>query len=408
MIIFEEITNLFIIILIQIVMIRLRAAASIFALALLCACDDEKTTEQPSPEPPFIEPVAEMIECVNANVVYYGDDGDTEVSDLWKVMLYTDMDIDNTGNPIGPGKIVCISCNVDLADGLDVTKLPGTYTATTSTSDFRPGTFNDGRMQTIDLPGGAIELPDFSFFGDLAEGETSFDADLLRGGYCRIADNGDGTYTISGIMVGTKFIKRYFTYTGTIDPVDRSDGKQELLPNTNLTGDIALEGLAKARLQDMGDYYFLQDQSYRLFRLMVADEGVDISQTNASGEGRYLKLEFFVEWDADVEQGLPEGVYPMCKRNDDGGIYRSEIVPWRTLPGKPDQFNSPDGSWYQKITADGGMQEYARLAAGKVTVERIDGVDGGRHIIVELQDCDTAAPHTVKCEIDMVGTQMKP
>lgn len=388
-------------------MIRLRVVAAALAVAMLSACDDDKSSEQPLPEPPFIEPSAEMIECVNANVVYYGDDGYTEVSDMWKVLLYTDMDLDEAGNPIGPGQIVCISCNTKLADAPDVANLLGTYTATVSTSDFRPGTFNDGRMQTIDLPGGAVEIPDFSFFGDLSEGETSFDADLLRGGYCQIKANDDGTYTVSGIMVGTKFLKRYFTYTGAIEPVDRSESKPDQVPNTNLTEDIVLEGFTKARLQDVGDYYFLQDQSYRLFRLFAADEGVDISQTNASGEGRYLKLEFFVEWGADVEQGMPVGVYPMCNRNDDGGIYRSEIVPWRTVPGKPDQFTAPDGSWYQKIAAGGGLQEYARLATGKVTVEQIEGVEGGRHIVVELQDCDAETPHSVKCSFDMVGTQIR-
>lgn len=385
----------------------LRAVAIVCAVALAYACNDDKTEVQTTPEPPFKEPEPELIECTEANVIYYGDDGYTEVSDLWKVLLYTDMELDEVGNPIGPGQMVCISCNVTLGEEPDLANLVGTYTATTSTSDFRPGTFNDGRLMTIDMPGGAVEIPDFSFFGDLAEGQTTFDADLLREGYCQIKANDDGTYTVSGIMVGTKFLKRYFTYTGPIDPVDRSEQKQESVPNTNLTEDIVLEGFTKARLQDIGDYYFLQDQSYRMFRLFVADEGVDISQTHASGDGRYLKFEFFVEWEADVTQGMPVGVYQTCVRNDDGGIYRSEIVPWRTIPGKPDQFTNPDGSWYQKITSDGGLPEYARLATGKVTVEEIEGVAGGRRIIVDMQDCDADNPHSVKCSFEMVGQQIK-
>lgn len=388
-------------------MIRLRAVAALCAIALLSACNDDTTSEQPVPEPPFIEPVPEWIECTEANVVYYGDEGYTEVSDLWKVLLYTDMEIDETGNPIGPGQIVSISCNAKLADAPDAANLVGTYTTTLSTSDFRPGTFNDGRMQSIDLPDGTVEIPDFSFFGDLAEGETSFDADLLREGYCQVELNDDGTYTISGIMVGTKYLKRYFRYTGPIEPVDRSEQKPETVPNSNLTEDIVLEGFTQARLQDMGDYFFLQDESYRLFRLFIADEGVDISQTNASGDGRYLKLEFFVEWNADVAQGMPVGEYKTCTRNEDGGIDRSEIVPWRTVPGKPDKFTDPDGSWYQKITSTGGMPEYARLTAGKVIVEEIAGVEGGRRISVELADSDTEQPHSVKCVVDMVGTQIK-
>ncbi|MDE6861295.1 MAG: hypothetical protein K2J31_00920 [Alistipes sp.] len=388
-------------------MLRLRAVSSLLAVVLLSACNDDEVLEQPTPEPPFVEPVAEMIECTQANVIYYGDEGYTEVSDLWKLLLYTDMEIDGAGNPIGPGQIVCLSCNVKLADAPDAANLVGIYTATMSTSDFRPGTFNDGRMQSIDLPGGVVEIPDFSFFGDLAEGQTTFDADLLRDGYCQIQSNDDGTYTVSGIMVGTKYVKRYFTYTGAIEPVDRSEGNQEALPNTNLTGDVVFDGFTQARLQDLGDYFFLQDQSYRMFRLTLADEGVDISGSYPSGDGRFLKLEFFVEWEADVTQGMPVGVYQTCERADNGGIMRSEIVPWRTVPGKPDQFTNPDGSWYQSITSAGEMPEYARLLTGRVSVGDIAGVEGGRRIEVELMDCDTEQPHSVRCVVEMVGTQIR-
>lgn len=390
-------------------MIRLRVVAALCAVSMLSACDDNEAAVQPAPdpEPPFVEPVAQMIECTQANVIYYGDEGYTEVSDLWKLLLYTDMDIDEKGDPIGPGQIVCVSCNATLADGPDAANLVGTYTAALSTGDFRPGTFNDGRMQSIDLPGGMVEIPDFSFFGDLAEGETSFDADLLREGYCRVEANDDGTYTVSGIMVGTKYLKRYFTYTGAIEPVDRSEGKQESVPNTTLTEDIALEGFTQARLQDMGDYFFLQDQSYRMFRLTLADEGVDISGSNPSGEGRFLRLELFVEWEADLAQGIPAGVYDMCQRTESGGIERSQIVPWHAVPGAPDKFTDPSGSWYQKITASGQMPEYARLAAGRVTVEQIEGVEGGRRIVVELLDCDAEHPHGVKCVAEMAGGEIR-
>lgn len=388
-------------------MMRLKAVAALSVVVLLGACDNDPVQEPPVPEPPFKEPVAEMIECTQANVVYYGDDGYTGVSDLWQVTLYTDMDIDEKGNPIGAGQIVCISCNAKQGDVLDMANLVGTYTATISTGDFRAGTFNEGYMRTIDLPGGAVEIPDFSFFGDLAEGETTFEPDLLREGYCQIESNADGTYTVSGIMVGTEYLKRYFTYTGAIEPVDRSDGGQQTIPNTTLTEDILLEGFTQARLQDMGDYFFLQDQSYRMFRLTLADEGVDISGSYPEGEGRFLKLEFFVEWAADVTEGMPVGTYDMCQRTESGGIERSQIVPWHAVPGLPDQFTSPSGSWYQKIAASGEMPEYARLAAGRVMVGQIEGVEGGRRIVVELLDCDTDRPHAVKCTVEMTGTQMR-
>ena len=72
--------------------------------AMLAACSNDSPTPQPQPEPPFVEPTPERVVYTQANVVYYGDEGFTGVSDLWKVMLYTDMDIDPAGNLVGPGK----------------------------------------------------------------------------------------------------------------------------------------------------------------------------------------------------------------------------------------------------------------------------------------------------------------
>lgn len=382
---------------------RIEFSILLLTVAMFAACSKDSPTAQPQPEPPFVEPTPERVEYTRSNVVYYGDEGYTGVSDMWKIMLYTDMEIDPAGNPVGPGKLICISCNAPLSEGMDLDVLAGTYTMSRTSNDFSAGTFNDGRLMTIDLPDGSISMPDFSFYGELAEGQTDFDPDLLREGYCSVVRNVDGTYTISGIMTGTKFLKRYFSYTGMIEPVNRSETPDESLPNSNLTEDIRLEGMTQARLQDMGDYFFLQDNSYRMFRLMLAEPGVDISASQASGDGRYLKLEIFVENDADVEQGLPVGEYTMSTREENGGIYREQIRPWRVLPGLPDKFNNPDGSWYQHITSAGTMPQYARLTGGRIVVEAIEGVEGGRRIRIELTDCDAATPHRVECCVDMIG-----
>lgn len=385
---------------------RIELSTFMLTAAMLAACSNDSPTPQPQPEPPFVEPTPERVVYTQANVVYYGDEGFTGVSDLWKVMLYTDMDIDPAGNLVGPGKLICISCNAPLSEGMDLDALAGTYTMSQSSNDFSAGTFNDGRLMTIDLPDGSISMPDFSFYGEPADDATDFDPDLLREGYCSVVRNDDGTHTVEGIMTGTKFLKRYFSYTGIIEPVDRSETPAESIPNSNLTEDIRLEGMTQARLQDLGDYFFLQDGSYRMFRLMLAEPGVDISTSQASGDGRYLKLEILVEHDADVEQGLPAGEYAMCVREENGGIDRDQIRPWHVLPGLPDKFNNPDGSWYQHITSAGNMPQYARLAGGRIVVEAIEGVEGGRRIRIELTDCDAAAPHRVECTVDMIGKKI--
>ena len=98
----------------------------------------------------------------------------------------------------------------------------------------------------------------------------------------------------------------------------------------------------------------------------------------------------------------------MCSSDleENGGIDRDQIRPWHVLPGLPDKFNNPDGSWYQHITSAGTMPQYARLAGGRIVVEAIEGVEGGRRIRVELTDCDAAAPHRVECTVDMIGKEI--
>lgn len=52
------------------------------------------------------------------------------------------------------------------------------------------------------------------------------------------------------------------------------------------------------------------------------------------------------------------------------------------------------------------MPQYARLAGGRIVVEAIEGVEGGRRIRIELTDCDAAAPHRVECTVDMIGKKI--
>ena len=58
-----------------------------------------------------VNPAPEVVEFVNSNLVYWGDK-DGVGTDHFVLTLYTDMEVDATGNPIGPGKIMAFSLNV--------------------------------------------------------------------------------------------------------------------------------------------------------------------------------------------------------------------------------------------------------------------------------------------------------
>ena len=306
---------------------------TVLMAAAVCACDKVTPEPEPEPQPPveddggFEEPVPDRPEYVNANLIYYGGDDMDGSSDYWVLNLYTDMEV-RDGYPVGP------------------------------------------EMYEIDLPGGSMMQPDGCFFGDIPSGETEFEADLLREGSFAVTDNGDGTFTVEGIMVGTEYMKRYFSYTGKFEPVDRAEeGQGTDVPNTNLTEDVLLEGLTEARLIDKGDYFFTGEGNYRLFLLYIAEPGVNLSQDWPSGTGRLLHLELFVPADADPADGIPAGEYIMANRINGGYMDKESIVPFRIVEGAADVFEYNTGTWYQEIK-EGVWVNYGRITGGTVTVDR--------------------------------------
>lgn len=328
----------------------------------------------------------------NANLVYYGITDDIDISTLYKLSLYTDMTLDEENNPVGPGQILRFSINAALFDAgtTDFALLPGTYRSAKSSSDFTPETFNFGFMMSINLPGGMIEVPDGSFFGNIGVGETSFTPDLLSDGSFEVSRDSKGVYTISGVVVGEQCTKRKFRYVGKIDVVDRSEHTDDI-PNTTLTDDLRLSGLTQARLQDKGDSFYLGDESYRTFELYLAAANVNLTPQWPEGAGDLLKMEFFVAWDVDVNDGIPAGTYNMAPQVSTGGIDRMDIIPGNMAPGYPNRFDYPSGTWYENI-AGGLMVEYARIKGGSVTIARSEG---GHAISFDLIDCDETTPHRV-------------
>ena len=345
------------------------AVASVGVLTA-CSDNDAENPEGGKPGGEDVNPAPEVVEFVNSNLVYWGDK-DGVGTDHFVLTLYTDMEVDATGNPIGPGKIMAFSLNVP---------------------PFDEWTFNLGYMNQIDLPTGKVDIPAGTFYGDVKSYSTSVDTDLLSGGKMTVKRLSGGEYSISGTLVGDLSLKRYFTYTGKVITIDRHESKDET-PNSTLTTDIALNGWTQARLQDKGDSYYLQDESCRVVELYLAEESISLVDTWPAGNGRVLKVEFFVEWATDVTQGIPAGTYTVVARDKESyGIPRELLKPGNIASGYPNGFTYPGGTWYEKLQ-NGAMKEYARIDGGTMTVAR----DGDKHTLtIDFIDCDKEHPNHVR------------
>lgn len=369
----------------------------VVALALLAmACekqdggDGDGNTGTPG-DPAIIE---RSPEYVNANLVYYGSEGLTE-SDGWILTLYTDMETDG-GYPVGPGQSISLSFNAEYnpEQTPDLGRIAGTYGPQSGYGDFSAGTFIPGEEVDAGIPGQEIILHQDSFFAEISDGSTEYEADLLREGSFTITDNGDGSWTIEGVLVGTDYEKRYVHYTGPLDPVDRSgSGPDESVPNSTLTADLEIAGtsLTKAKILDYGPSYGIPSdlkQPYKKFVLFMAEETVDLTADWPAGTGRLLRVEVFVSGTDDMNDGIPAGTYEMAPMyNAAGGIVSTELVPFRIVPGVPDRFTDNSGTWYQELT-DGAWTNYARLSGGTITVTR----DGDAHELeIRLTDCSDPA-----------------
>lgn len=368
----------------------------VLALAVVttgCKKDDAKKNQNDQTKNDgFTELVPERPDYVRADLSYYGSGG-LETSDYWALNLYTDMAEDQNGVLTGPGQKIRLAINTeyDESQSADIKYIIGKYTQQYNSGDYSAGTYIQGYMNETEIPGGTVQSPAGTYFGNLAAGSTEIESDLLREGEFTISDNGDGTYTVEGVLVGTDYLKRYFSYTGQItvkDNAGENPGTQ--VPNSNLEADVDLSGISftKSNLTDNGDYFFLGDESYRIFVLYIAEDGVVLPEVadRPSGKGRLMRIEFSVPYETAVEDGIPAGEYTIMKRSG-SGVAREDVVPFRIVEGKPDSFENNTGTWYQEIDGTQWI-EYARIADGSVTVER----NGNSHkLTINLKDCSTPA-----------------
>ena len=121
---------------------------SLFAAALLAiaatGCRKSPAPEQNGKDfPVYTEPVPETTVFTNAEFIYNGDDIGEAISDGWVIKLYTDMEIDETGAPVGPGEVMQLLLNVryDENQSADASFLKGKYSEMLNSGNFNAGTF---------------------------------------------------------------------------------------------------------------------------------------------------------------------------------------------------------------------------------------------------------------------------
>ena len=362
-----------------------RITLYLVSLALLfVACTDKGESDVTTND--FVEKEATEVCFTNAEVYYLGDTAREKSFDIWQIKFYTDMEIDELGNPIGPGSVMQLVVNAPYEESQTPNneQLEGVYVAQSNSGDFSPYTFIYGYIDILELPDGRHELPDGTFYASIPENSKQMNVDILDDGKFEIVNHTDGTTTIKGTLVGKQCRKRNFSWRGVVEP--KSEVKQEV-PNSTLTSDIEIANLAQFLVQDKGDSFYLRDESYRNFLVFLAEESISFEWGKPVGSGNVLRLELLVPWSTNVEEGIPAGTYTMMQRNADTSFDKENIVPFRAVSGLPNRFVAPywSGSWYVNYVDGAWGASYARIDGGTIIVER--GADGSHRFICNLQDC---------------------
>ena len=372
---------------------NIRFIFAAFAMAMLFfACQKPEPVVPDAPDDPenengFVEAVPDTVTFTNSQIIYYGGEARDEISDCWVVKLYTDMEIDEVGNPIGPGFVTQLVLNTAYNEqqGADTDLLTGVYREMSNSGDINPGTFESGYMVTLELPGMTMDLADGTFFADIKSSSTTMNYDLLDEGYVNVIKSADGVFGIEGVLVGTKYTKRYFRWSG---PIEARVNVPEETPNSTLKQDLRDVSFEQCQLQDKGDCFYLKDETYRCLLLYLGEESVDMSSYRPAGNGAVLRFEVLVPWSVDYKaDGISEGTYTMISRNIDTSIDRDKIVPGAAIPGLPNVFAAwkVSGSWYYDLVEGVWGETYARIDKGTITVTK--DADGAPVVKYDLEDC---------------------
>ena len=218
----------------------LRTAFFILTSALVFSSACSKQEPADPGEGGFSELVPNKPDYCNVRITYNGYDGDG--ADMWTLLLYTDMQLTEEGGLVegtGPGQVLHLVVNAAVnPDGEpDLALLAGEYVKPANSVDFSEGTWQQGTSGSVDSPWGPVDVPGGSWFADFADGQNDCSTDFLNEGSVAVELEDDGSLKIEGVMVGTDYLKRYFSWTGRPE-VSEYDGGQVRFPNSSLAGDI--------------------------------------------------------------------------------------------------------------------------------------------------------------------------
>lgn len=299
-----------------------------------------------------------VVDYSSAQLFWHSDVFDTYETDLWTMSFFT----------ADKSEAMQIVFNIkQSANGkMDPSLVCGELHAPSSYSDVSHLTLVNTYVDSFDSPYGEINYPT----GCLCYNEKLKDSPT--GGYIFILDgrinislNENSEYVVKGYLLDDSFCKHHIDYTGPIEAFEESYYPE--FPNSNLTQNLKLPKFTQARIQDLGDRFMLGDNSYRMYSLILAEDGVDLSSYYPKGTGAYLKIECFVLPNATVSKGLPEGTYQMGTALN-GGLTRESIAPFKLYPGKENNFSKTSGCWYVRLEKDEWV-DYARINGGSLSVE---------------------------------------
>ena len=99
-----------------------------------------------------------------------------------------------------------------------------------------------------------------------------------------------------------------------------------------------------------------------------------------------LRLHILVNVDWNIENGIPDGEYPMIPCNESGAYAREDLRPGFILSGNPGYFNEPyiSGAWYIEWADGTWTRNYACFTSGSL---KIVNSEAGCKIEYELYDC---------------------
>ena len=352
-----------------------------FALLSLAACNKAQSELQPGPQE------QETLGCpyTNVTLTYLGDDIGEQTSDAYLIKLWSDMQSDEFGNLQGPGDLIQILLNAyyNPAQELNYSFLKGKYSPMSNSGSFTPYSFVPGYQTSIPAPGGRLTVYDGSYYGSLEKNSSEIEYDLLDEGDFEIVKGDNDTLIIRGYLAGNKFKKRYIDWKGVPEMKDEAP---EEIPSSTLSRDFENVSFAKAQLKDEGDIMDPYNPSVKYLRLFLADESLDLTSSKPKGDGALLRMHILVDLDWSIENGIPDGEYPMIPCNESGAYAREDLRPGFILSGNPGYFNEPyiSGAWYIEWADGIWTRNYACFTSGSL---KIVNSEAGCKIEYELYDC---------------------